>query len=477
VRYVATTAETRAADEDATRVVGESVLIARAAVAVATVAAQLLGETYGAQVTVLAGSGHNAADACLAGRHLARRGAAVTVLRSSDRDGDVHWQEAIKGLRIAASPDEVPAPDLIIDGLTGLGGRGGGLTGRARVLAAWADSARNAGAMVVAVDLPSGVEADSGAVTGPTVGADVTVTFDRHKPAHVLGEGAERSGSVVVVPVGLAYPATLPLAMLDADDVASLFPTPPESADKYSRGVIGVVAGSDQYPGAAVLCTGGAVRGGAGYVRYLGPELGGSAALAVRERWPTVVAGAGRVDAYVCGSGVGDNGQDDVRTIVASDTAAVLDAGALTLGVDAIRGRQAPTLLTPHAGEFERLTGIDPRPDPLGAARHAAQDLGVHVLLKGQRTVVAAPDGRALVNPTGSTWLSTAGTGDVLAGALGAMLAAAVKRAGGQGGVDVLAVGAAGAFLHGLAGRYSPVPLNATDLLETWAQAIAAVRG
>lgn len=472
MRYVALAAETRVADASAASRVGEAALIARAAYGVGSVAAGLLPTVYGSRVAVLAGGGHNAADAMLAGQHLAGRGAQVTVLRASASEGDEHWVAAARGLRMvgAEAASSVGPVDLVIDGLTGLGGRPGGLSGPAADLAGWAEAARAAGALVVAVDLPSGVVGDTGACDGVTVRADVTVTFDRLGPVHVVGEGAERCGQVVVVPVGLDFPAGSALGVLDADDVAALLPDPPPTADKYSRGVVGVVAGSERYPGAAVLCAGGAVSAGAGYVRYLAPDAGAATA-AVLSRWPTVVAGEGRVDAYVCGSGLTD--LDAARRVLDSDVAAVLDAGALDLGADSLRGRAAPTLITPHAGEFERLTGIDPRPDPLGAARTAAQDLGVHVLLKGQRTVIAAPDGRALVNPTGSTWLSTAGTGDVLAGAAGALLAAAVKR----GGLDVLVVGAAAAFLHGLAARFARVPLNAASLFDSWPDAVAAVRG
>lgn len=456
MRYVASVEATKAADESASGRVGEAALVERASHAVAVECLRLLGSIYGARVCVLAGSGHNAADALRAGQELARRGASVVVVRSSDRDGDKLWQDAAAGLRVV---DGVPADtDLVIDGMVGLGASGG-LHGRPASLAA------DLPGLVVAVDLPSGVDAATGAVPGPVVRADVTVTFDRRKPGHVVGAGAELCGQVVVAAVGLDFAATSPWAVLDADDVAALVPTPPASADKYSRGVVGVVAGSEQYPGAGVLCTGGAVRAGAGYVRYEG-----TATDLVRAAWPTVVAGEGRVDAYVCGSGA--PGDDAARTVVESDVAAVLDAGALALGADAIRGRTAPTLITPHAGEFETLTGVDPTSDPLGSALRAAADLGVHVLLKGERTIVAAPDGRALVNPTGTTWLSTAGTGDVLAGAAGALLAAAVKR----GDPDVLLVGAGAAFLHGLAGRLARVPLAATDLLESWSDAVAAVR-
>jgi hydroxyethylthiazole kinase-like uncharacterized protein yjeF len=457
MRWVASVSETTAADASASGRVGEAALVARASYAVAIESARLLGSVYGARVCVLAGSGHNAADALYAAQELRRRGAAVVVVRSCDRSGDELWAAAGEGLRVI---EAVPVDtDLVIDGMVGLGSRGG-LTGRPASLCA------DLPGLVVAVDLPSGVDAATGAVDGPAVRADLTVTFDRLKPGHVVGAGASRCGSVVVAPVGLDFAPTSDLGVLDADDVAMLVPTPATVSDKYSRGVVGVVAGSEQYPGAGVLCVGGAVRAGAGYVRYEG-----SAADAVRASWPTAVAGDGRVDAYVCGSGA--PGDSAARKVMASDVAAVLDAGALELGADALRARTAPTLITPHAGEFQKLTGVDPSADPLGSALRAAADLGVHVLLKGERTVVAAPDGRALINPTGTTWLSTAGTGDVLAGIAGALLAASVKR---DGRPDVLLVGAGAAFLHGLAGRLARVPLAANDLLDSLSEAIAAVR-
>jgi hydroxyethylthiazole kinase-like uncharacterized protein yjeF len=468
VRTVADSAALAAADHAASRAVGEDVLIGRAAAAVARHAAAALPRVYGARVCVLAGSGHNGADALRAGALLATRGAAVHAVRSSTRPGDDHVAAAWAALLAAGGVERAdPAPaDLVLDGMVGGGGRGA-LEGRAAALAAITHDLPT-----VAVDLPSGVVADTGAVPGPAVHADLTVTFGALRPAHVVGAAAHLCGQVAVADIGLAVPAG-PLAVLDADDLLPLLAEPPTGADKYSRGVVGVHAGGAAYPGAAVLSCGGAVRAGAGYVRYTG-----SAADAVRAAWPTVVAGAGRVDAWVIGPGLSGEAADlaadldAVRAVLRSDTPALLDAGALAVGADALRGRTAPTLLTPHAGEFERLTGVDPRPDPLGAARAAAADLGVHVLLKGWRTVIAAPDGRARISTTATPWLSTAGTGDVLAGACGALLAAAVKR----GGPDLLAVAAAAAFLHGLAGRYAPVPLSAVDLLDSWRAACAAVR-
>ncbi len=470
MRQLATLADTRAADSSAAARVGEATLIERAATAVALEATRLLrsatGGVYGARVVILAGSGHNGADALLAGRMLARRGVQVAVIRTSDRAGDDLWQEAASGLTVV---DEVGDVDLVLDGMVGVGATGA-LRGRAAGLAA----ALSPATPIVAVDIASGIAADTGAVDGPAVRADLTVTFDRAKPGHVLGHGAAHTGQLVVRPIGLDYPhevavEAVRIGVLDADDVAAFVPTPNPGADKYSRGVVGVVAGSQRYPGAAVLCTGGAIRAGAGYVRYAG-----FAGDAVRTAWPTAVVGDGRVDAYVCGPGLDGTGPERgaVERVLASEVAAVLDAGALDIGAEALRGRTAPTLITPHAGEFRRLTGVGPSSDPIGAACAAARELGVHVLLKGGHTVVAAPDGRVRINPTGCSWLSTAGTGDVLAGAAGALLAAAVKR----GRPDVLGVGAAAAFLHGLAGRFAPVPLNAADLLAYWSRAVAAVR-
>lgn len=477
MRTVAEAALRRRADAAAAEAVGEGVLIGRAAAATARQALRLLGRAYGARVVVLAGSGHNGADALRAGARLAQRGARVVAVPSSARGGDSHvrqaWAELLRcGGRQASQAPE--GADLVLDGMVGAGVRGG-LTGRAAELAGQV-SAPGA-APVLAVDLPSGVEVDTGAVPGPAVRAAVTVTFGSLAPAHVLGPAAELAGFVVVEDIGLP-PAASPLGVLDADDLADLLADPPCGADKYSRGVVGVRAGSPRYPGAAVLATGGAVRAGAGYVRYDTPGAG-PAADAVRAAWPTVVAGPGRVDAWVCGPGLEDPAA--VGQVLDADTPAVLDAGALALGAAALRARGrrgVPTVITPHAGEFARLAGVDPAPDPLGCARRLAADLGVHVLLKGHRTVVAAPDGRALVNPTGTSWLSTAGTGDVLAGALGALLAAAARRAAAPGGeaLDLLRVAAAAAFLHGLAGRAARPPLHAGDLLDRWPDAVAVVR-
>jgi hydroxyethylthiazole kinase-like uncharacterized protein yjeF len=479
VRRVATLSEVQAADAAAAARVGEEILIARAAAAVATRAVAMLERAvYGRRVTVLAGSGHNGADAVWAASRLARRGAAVTLVRASEREPDEHGRAAIAALLAATGREAAEPPadtDLVIDGMTGVGATGP-LRARAADLAVAVRGTRT-----LAVDLPSGVDTDSGAVTGEAVRADVTVTFDVLKPGLVVGAGPEYAGFVEVADVGLGLAGTSgAMGLLDADDVAALLGEPEAGSDKYSRGVVGLVTGSSRYPGAAVLSVGGAVRAGAGYVRYAGP-----AAPAVQQRWPTAVVGDGRVDAVVVGCGLGtDAGTlERTRQVLRSELPAVVDADGLSVGRAALSSRTAPTLITPHANEFERLTGVDPSANPLGAALRAARELGVTVLLKGVHTVVAAPDGRARINSTGTTWLSTAGTGDVLAGAAGALMAALVKR--GMAAEDVaLEAGSAAAFLHGLAGQLAasgaasgrPAAFPADALFETWSEAVRAVR-
>ncbi|MDP9431887.1 MAG: NAD(P)H-hydrate dehydratase, partial [Actinomycetota bacterium] len=349
-----------------------------------------------------------------------------------------------------------------------------------------------AGATVVAVDVPSGVDADSGRVHGHAVSAAVTVTFGALKPGLLIAPGAQHAGLVECVDIGLgpALPPsdTAPVNALDAADVAALLPQPAAEATKYTRGVVGVVAGSEVYPGAAVLAVGGAVRAGAGMVRFAGPA---HAAEQVRQRWPEAVVtearspsevlAAGRVQAWVVGPGMGTDSTagDVLGAILATDLPVLVDADGLTLLAalgTSLGGRTAATLLTPHAGELIRLIGGDRdavEADRLAAVRRAADTLGCTVLLKGSTTVLADPGGPVRVNTTATPFLATAGSGDVLSGGCAALLA---------GGLAPLDAGSCGAFLHGLAGRLavgSPgggtSPVAASDLLATWPAAVRAV--
>ena len=475
----------RAGEAELMAVVPKGALMERAAYGLAVSCAGLLGETggvYGADVVVLAGSGNNGGDALFAAAQLARRGAkvlAVPVAASLHAGGAAALVAA--GGRVALDDDEsvltaaVSSADLVIDGIVGIGGRGA-LRELAAVLA---EAATQSPALVVAVDLPSGIDADRGTVEGTAVWADVTVTFGTLKPGLLVAPGALHAGVVELVDIGLEH--HLPPArvqVMQPSDVWSVLAAPGPYDNKYSRGVAGLCAGSDRYPGAAVLAAAGAVHVGAGLVRYSGP----AAAEVVRALPGCLVSTApagevGRVSAWGVGPGIGldDAARRRLDDVLALDAPVVVDADALTLlaqrpQADVLRllsRRSRPTVLTPHAGEARRFGGqVNPETDSLSAARELAQLTGATVLLKGYTTVVAKADGSALVNPTGTPWLATGGTGDVLTGMLTALLAT---------GADPLLAGGAAAFLHGLAARRA-ADGAATTALDIAAAVPAAVR-
>src|SRR5579863_8896215 len=282
----------RAAERALMAELPDGTLMNRAAAGLAAVCGSLLardpGHVYGARVVVLAGSGDNGGDALYAGARLARRGAAVTAITAaatSHKGGTAALRAA--GGRVTGDRDAIARADLIIDGLLGIGGRGG-LREPFADLAAAAEQARQDRATVVAVDLPSGIDADTGAVDGPAVRADVTVTFGAVKPGLLIDPGAGHAGVVEFVDIGLGpYLDGPPEASApQARDIAALLPRPTAESDKYRRGVLGLLAGSDRYTGAALLSTGGAVRGGAGMVRLVTSP---GAAAGVRQVHPEVV--------------------------------------------------------------------------------------------------------------------------------------------------------------------------------------------
>ncbi|GII24215.1 NAD(P)H-hydrate dehydratase [Planosporangium mesophilum] len=467
-------ASVRAAEEALMATLPPGTLMRRAATGVARRCGELLADRYGSgyghSVLLLVGPGNNGGDALFAGAALARRGVTVTAALLNPARTHAEGLAALKsaGGRVSdATPSTV---DVVVDGILGIGGRGGlredaaALVARA-VRACGADGARPA---VVAVDLPSGVDPDTGAVPGEAVRADVTVTFGVLKPGLLVGDGAVHSGLVELVDIGLGPwlrddPA---LRVPDLDDVAEWWPQPGPGDDKYTRGVVGVATGSAIYPGAALLSTGGALAGPAGMVRYAGAAVD-----AVRFHYPTViptprVADAGRVQAWTCGCGLGtdERAAGELRAVLAAEVPVCVDADGLTLlatdlSVDELRERRAPTVLTPHDREFARLNeGEEPGADRVGSALRLAARTGAVVLLKGDRTIVATPDGRAYVNPTGTPALATAGTGDVLAGLLGSLLA---------GGLPPERAAVAAAYAHGLAGRYAAEagPVTASDVV------------
>jgi hydroxyethylthiazole kinase-like uncharacterized protein yjeF len=311
------------------------------------------------------------------------------------------------------------------------------------------------GGRVLAVDLPSGVDPDTGAVTGPAIRAEVTVCMGGYKPGLLVGAGRLHAGEIRLVDIGIAAALPLPaIRQLEDADVGIRRPGPDD--DKYTRGVVGVAAGSAAYPGAALLCTGSARLGGVGAVRYAG-----HAAREVVRRYPEVlvtdtVAEAGRVQAWVVGPGLGDaeDAIQSLTTVLRSEVPIVVDADGLNLLAgrrQLLERRSAPTVLTPHDREFERLFG-EVGEDRISAARRAAAEAGATVLLKGFVTVVAEPDGSCYLNPTGNPALATAGSGDVLAGLVGSLLAT---------GCPPGRAAATAAYLHGRAAaraaRHGPV--------------------
>jgi ADP-dependent NAD(P)H-hydrate dehydratase / NAD(P)H-hydrate epimerase len=488
--------------------VPEPELMQRASRALAGVCLDLLrggrGGVRGARVVALVGSGNNGGDALWALAHLAHRGVATTAVGDPLR---MHAQGSsaarAAGARMLDWDDPqagavIAAADLVLDGILGIGG-----AGAVRQPAAGAVRAvLGSGVPVVSVDVPSGVDSDTGLVAGLAIDADVTVCFGVLKPALVTGPGRSLAGSVTVVDIGLRPHDLEPVAWaLSLPDLAGTGPAP--DAHKYSRGVVGVTAGSPSYPGAALLSVGGARMSGAGMVafrpggphpyepgagsaggpgREAGPDPVGAMVVA---RYPDVVLAPGRaVDARCVGPGIdpGPEAADAALRAMADPAPLVIDASALAVlarrdGQQGLAERHAQgwvTVLTPHAGEFARM-GRDPADGPLAAARRAAEESGAVVVLKGPGTVVAAP-GVAYVDTFGDVSLATAGSGDVLAGLIAGMLAGAVR----SGGVDpprAALVAARAVGLHGLAGRLAGAggaPVTAPDVLAHLGAAHAA---
>jgi hydroxyethylthiazole kinase-like uncharacterized protein yjeF len=286
----------------------------------------------------------------------------------------------------------------------------------------------------------------------------MTVTFGTHKVAHLVDPAARACGEVKLVGIGLELP-TAGVSSLEPADVSALLPRPASDAHKYTRGVVGVRTGSAQYPGAALLSVAGASCGLAGMVRY-----DGVAAELVRQRHPEVIAGAGQVQAWVVGSGGGAGAAEALAACLRDAVPLVIDADALQHLSGALPG---PAVLTPHAGELARMLGVeraDVEAEQLGHVTRAATSFGATVLLKGRHSLVAEPDGRVRVTTTGVPWLATAGAGDVLAGLIGALLAA---------GLTAFDAASVGSWLHGeaatLASRGGPISATEVARAIPWA--------
>ncbi len=494
-------AQIRAAEAAAMALVPEGALMARAARGLAAASRQWLAARgrplAGARVAALAGSGNNGGDALFAAAELAARGARVDVLALSAK---LHpgGAEAVRraGGRVVAAATALPGADaagaaqiaadadLVLDGIVGIGGSGPLRPDAARL-------ARAAAGRVIAVDLPSGIDPDTGVVADPNacVQAELTVTFGALKAGLVLPDGCWRAGTVKLVDIGLGpllKPDDAAVEVMTLAGAAGFVVPPTREDDKYTRGVAGVVAGSEQYPGAGILCTGAARFGGVGMVRYAG-----GAPDPVITRWPEVVparegpAKAGQAEAWIVGPGAGTDDAARARLVevLAMPAPILIDADAITLIAQdaqlrsAVTARRAATLFTPHAGEFARLGGqLDHSGGRAEAVRRLATDLRSVVLLKGAVTIVAAPDGPASVSASGPADLATAGSGDVLAGLVGSMMAAQRGRAD---PAHVRRTAAAGAYLHGVAGRIAATggrPIVSEDVLAAVPAAVASAR-
>lgn len=461
-------------------------LMRRAAHALARTTAEILRERHRPRgsVLVLAGGGNNGGDGLHAAADLVLRGIPTTVLltRQNVHPGGLDRARRA-GARIFSLTEDEPHPPwheaagratVWIDALAGLGVRGGLRGVPAQVVNELSELRRDQ--VVIAVDAPSGIGADSGALAGPVLAADVTVTFGQAKAGLLLPPAALHVGRLEVVDLGLQEQftgRTPQVRRLQTADLAAAWPVPEQTGHKYTRGVLGILAGSSQYPGAGILTTGAARATGCGMVRYLGPR---EVAEKVITTYPDVVPARGRVQALVVGPGIGGAEELDrlpgaIEAVLEESRAEpprlVWDAGALSLlpAHDHL-SRTYPSVLTPHAGELASLlqaygsdaTRSDVEADPARWADLAAQHTGACVLLKGPVTLVACPDGARYSQADGSPWMATAGSGDVLAGILGALAATS--------GHDLGLLAAAAAAVHGRAGRRAGGggPITAPDI-------------
>ncbi len=462
MRAVLTREEMRAADAAALADASHETLVRRAGTAVAHSALRMLGGAYGRRIVVVAGKGSNGADGRVAAAALSRRGARVRVVEAADAPGG----------------STLPECDLVIDGAYGTGFRG-----------SYEAPSPPSGAQVLAIDIPSGVDADTGEAPGDAVRADRTVTFAALKPGLLQGAGPRRSGTVEVADIGIAFGPPQTELMEDAD-VATLLPARGRGINKWTNAV-GVAAGSRGMEGSAILCSRGAMAGGSGMIRLGSPgdPVAPWPTEVVRmhlpaEGWgPAFLEATSKCKAVVIGPGLGTGTAvaEQIRAVVvAIPVPLVVDADALTALGDAESARtvfdkrSAPSIVTPHDGEYARMAGSAPGEDRLDAARRLAGAIGSVVLLKGPLTAVASPDGTTvtpdvLLSDAGGPALATAGSGDVLSGVIGAFCAR---------GLGALEAAALAAHVHGRAASLGPAQgLVAGDLPALVARVLSEASG
>ncbi len=449
-------AQIRAAEEQAFLVTAPGELMQRAAFSLSVGCADLLreafGYVYGTSVLVVVGPGNNGGDALFAGALLAARGVCVRVycvVPHTCHEAGLVACLAAGGRVIDSLSGQF---DLAIDGIAGLGSSRPVDIELARFI--------NLSALVVAVDIPSGVDADSGeCVADACVRADVTFTFGALTPGLVLAPGAEFAGAIEVVDLDLEFESDPVLQVLGDREVAHLLPSHNFDSYKYSRGVVGIAAGSPSFPGAASLTVLGAEHSGVGMVMLREDFVERNLIL---ESSPYVIAvdsDSPRISGWAIGPGFSGRDLEFAFLLGAlgGSLPLVLDAGALSFLAgsaelrEAVVARSGVTVVTPHIGEFGKLfpRGVDSGPGwDLDSVRAAARELNAIVVAKAPRTVVIGPDGRAFVDIGASPALGTAGSGDVLTGIIAGLLARNDLAF-----VDPVAVVAAGVWIHSRAGR------------------------
>lgn len=500
MKPVLTAGEAAALDrETQARGVPGATLMERAGWAVARAVVDVLGGAYGRRALVVCGKGNNGGDGYVAARHLSRWGVRVDVLAVEQPAGiaatmrDRLANETTAGIA-AASPAGLARAlgraDVVVDALLGTGSRGEPAGATAVAIAAL----NGATVPVVAVDLASGVDASTGAVPGAAVRADLTVAFGAAKAGSVLLPGAELAGDLRVADIGFPdelVPETTGLT--EPSDVAAVLPAREADAHKKASTLV-LVAGSREMTGAARLVATAAARIGAGYVVVAVPssilpivqtELTETVFLGLPETDDGTVAGGAReilleraaaAHALAIGPGLSMNAETAglVRDLVrSSPVPVVLDADGLNAyagRASDLADRKADLVLTPHLGELARLRDGDAT-DRLAAARDLARATEAVAVVKGTRSVIAEPGGAARINPTGTSALATAGTGDVLTGTIGGLLAR---------GLEPFAAAWAGAYIHGLAGILASGEdgegIVAGDVAELLPEALALVR-
>ena len=446
-----TPAEMTLADANAvTRGTPVEVLMERAGWAVAQA---LRARFRPCRVLVLCGPGNNGGDGYVAARLLAHSGWPVAVAALAPARGDAAVAAARwRGRMVAFAADEAARADLVVDAVFG--------AGLARDLDPAVSVVLAAARRVLAVDVPSGLDGSTGAARGAVTAAEVTVTFHRRKPGHLLLPGRTLCGALVLAEIGI--PGGVPPVQCWRNTPALwTLPAPGATDHKYTRGHVTVLGGADM-TGAARLVAGAAQRVGAGMLTIAAPEAAaavyraGDAAVLVNTAPLTVLLEDPRRAVWVCGPGLGVAAARAVLPLLLSaGRQVVVDADGLTASAGAPEALRGATVLTPHGGEFARVFGA-PGGDRVAAVRAAAAQSGAVVLLKGADTIIAAPDGRVAINDTAPAWLATAGSGDVLAGAIAGLLAQ---------GMAPWEASCAAVWLHGAAARNVGPGLVADDLV------------